>query len=82
MNSKKLLERIRKDRNNVRFSDLERLLTDLGFQLDRVNGSHCTYIHAYASNITIQPDQNNQAKNYQLKQVLTMIDIYGLKLED
>ncbi len=46
MKSRALLRRLaRGDVANVRFSDLRRLLGDLGFEQVRVSGSHEIYAH-------------------------------------
>ncbi len=89
MNSRRLLERIRRYRNNVHFEDFIRLLEDAGFvdshaHLKR-NGSHIRYYthpQAPGAQLPIQPDRNGEAKAYQLKQFLDIYDDYGLSLGD
>lgn len=84
MNPKRLLERIRSGAvNNVSFGDLTRLLVALGFELMRIEGDH----HIYAKpdvreQPNLQPDRNGQAKPYQVKQVLGVIEKYDLGLEE
>ena len=42
---KRTLEAVRSGTGNIAFRDLQRLLEKLGFQLDRVSGSHHIYVH-------------------------------------
>ncbi len=83
MNSKKLLMRITDGHtSNVRFSVFSRLLTDLGFQLDRVRGSHHIYIlPGHPARMNIQ-NVNGQAKSYQVGQLLPIIEEYNLGLKE
>ena len=78
-----LLARLgRGETKNVRFGDAQRLLESLGFSLDRIRGSHHLYRHpAMAERVNLQP-VGGQAKPYQLRQVLQLIERYDLKLED
>lgn len=79
----KLLERIRKKRANVQFSDLEGLLRRVGFELDRQVGGHRIFRHAAhpARNITLQPAKDGKAKPYQVKQVVQTIDDLRLSVD-
>jgi predicted RNA binding protein YcfA (HicA-like mRNA interferase family) len=67
---------------NVRFNDAQRLVEALGFELDRTRGSHHIYRHAtLQEKINLQP-VGRQAKPYQLRQVLAIVERYDLKVED
>jgi len=66
MNNRRLLERIRTKRQNVRFSDFVRLVVAMGFEYDRQVGSHRIFV----------------AKPYQIKQFLEAIDDFGLNMEN
>ena len=83
MNPEKLLARIQRSAANVRFSDLERLVRALGFVRDRTRGSHRIYIHARQreAQLNLQPDQSGQAKPYQVKQLLALVEEYNLSLD-
>jgi predicted RNA binding protein YcfA (HicA-like mRNA interferase family) len=66
----------------MRFDELERLLRALGFDLDRVSGSHYIYVHRESgAAISLQPD-GKAAKRYQLKQVRVMIEDLELSLDE
>ena len=58
--------------NNIAFTDLQKLLTALGFQ-HRTKGSHFIYWRDGVEEIiNIQPN-GNKAKSYQVKQVRNII---------
>jgi hypothetical protein len=68
--------------NNVAFKDLVSLVLSLGFELDRTRGSHQIYVHSVVRcRLNLQPD-GGQAKPYQLRQLLALIEEWGLRLED
>lgn len=82
MRPAELLARIR-DGNptNVRFTDAQRLVEALGFDLDRTRGSHHIYRHpTLREKINLQP-VGREAKPYQLRQVLDLVERYDLKVE-
>lgn len=81
MRSARLLERIiGGDVSNVRFTDLLRLVRELGFQLDRGSGSHRIFSHPeFREKLNLQMVEG-QAKPYQVKQVVKLITKYNLRL--
>ncbi len=63
--------------NNVEFSDLQKILTILGFVV-RIKGDHFIYFRDGVDEIiNIQP-KGNKAKPYQVKQVRNIILKYRL----
>lgn len=65
--------------NNIRFSDLQKLLIELGFHL-RIKGDHFIYTKKEVEEIiNIQPIGKN-AKPYQVKQVRHIINKYNLEV--
>ena len=84
MKAWKVLEKILSGSRNIRFEDACRLAKALGFELDRVSGSHHIFVHREVSGLRInfQPDRNGQMKMYQLRQLLDAMEINGLKLDD
>jgi predicted RNA binding protein YcfA (HicA-like mRNA interferase family) len=67
---------------NVRFNDAQRLVEALDFELDRTRGSHHIYRHpTLQEKINLQP-VGRQAKPYQLRQVLAIVERYDLKVEE
>ena len=64
------------------FRDFERLLTAFGFLLDRTTGSHRQYVHPFVPRpFPIQPS-GKDAKRYQVREFVDMIDAYGLSMEE
>jgi predicted RNA binding protein YcfA (HicA-like mRNA interferase family) len=79
----KILDKILSGSKNIRFEELVTLLNGLGFILKRVSGSHHIFKHPDVPEVlSIQPDKNGQAKPYQMKQLLEMIETYDLTLEE
>jgi hypothetical protein len=80
---RKLLRRLLAgDHDNVRFRDLQRLLDACGFELDRVTGSHHIYAHPdVAVNLNLQ-DVGGDAKPYQVRQFLRLVERYDLIPEE
>jgi predicted RNA binding protein YcfA (HicA-like mRNA interferase family) len=82
-NKRKLLERVRNNPRDVRFSDLVSLLEAHGFVLDRVEGSHRVYKHAKVREmLNIQPRKDGKAKPYQVREFLARVKEYGLEVEN
>ena len=83
MNRRRLLARLaRGSVNNVGFSDMTNLVEGFGFRLIRVNGSHHIFGRTgIPRTINLQPDRGD-AKPYQIRQFLKLVEGYGLVLED
>ncbi len=79
----KLFEKILSGSKNVRFEDFVTLLLAFGFELDRARGSHQVFKHPKTPELlSVQPTQNGQAKPYQVRQFLSLIEEYDLKMEN
>jgi len=79
----KLLRRLtRGDLANVRYSDFARLLQRFGFRLIRSSGSHRIFSHPGIPELLNLQDVRGEAKPYQIRQFLRLIEWYDLKLED
>jgi len=82
MKPKKLLARLARGTvANVTFADMQRLVEDMGFELQRVSGSHHIFIHPDVPSPVNLQSVNGQAKPYQVRQVLRLIERYALTLE-
>lgn len=82
MGRRKLLDRIRQGAvRNVPFADLTGLLTDLGFRLARIRGRHHIYSHPRIPEVLSLQPMDGEAKPYQLRQVVRLLEAYNL-LED
>jgi predicted RNA binding protein YcfA (HicA-like mRNA interferase family) len=77
-----VFEQVVGGRGTVAFRDLQRLLRELGFRLDRVNGSHHIYLHPQVPRPLNIQIKGKDAKAYQVRQLRDMIQEYGLKLDE
>ncbi len=76
-----LLQRLLAGQRSIAFRDFERILEALGFVLDRIKGSHHIYTHPkLARPFPVQPD-GKEAKRYQIRELLELIEEYGLHIE-
>ena len=65
---------------NIRFSDLRRLLSRLGFE-ERISGSHHIFTRSgIPEKINVQP-RGGQVKTYQIQQVRRVFEKYGIAEE-
>ncbi|HEX7186039.1 MAG TPA: type II toxin-antitoxin system HicA family toxin [Thermoanaerobaculia bacterium] len=67
---------------NVAFADMLRLLEDFGFRLVRVSGSHHILNHPGIPELVNLQEVRGEAKPYQIRQALQLVERYNLKLED
>lgn len=72
----------RGDVANVAFPDMRRLVEAFGFELRRVSGSHHIFVHPAAPDVLNLQEVRGQAKPYQIRQFLRLVERYALKLED
>lgn len=82
MNSRKLLAKVIAGRGNVKFKDVSKLAEAFGFRLDRVSGSHHIFVHADVPELLNLQNVGGNAKVYQVRQLLSLVEKYGLKLEN
>ena len=79
---KKLLETIIRNRNNVRFSDMSALVLAFGFRLERLSGSHHIFVRDDIPELVNLQNVRGEAKPYQIKQFLSLVERYNLQLEE
>ena len=83
MNKKKLLQSIITSRGkNVLFTDFQTILEAFGFRLDRINGSHHIYIHKTGKHLISIQSVGKDAKPYQVKQFIAIVERFNLKMEE
>jgi predicted RNA binding protein YcfA (HicA-like mRNA interferase family) len=80
--SSRLLQRF-SDGNfkNVKFGELKQLLKTYGFLLERTSGSHHIFTHPQIREIVNIQNVKGEAKPYQTRQVLQVIERYNLRGE-
>ena len=65
---------------SVAYRDFEKLVLAFGFKLDRTNGSHAIYTHPKLPRpFPIQPAAKD-TKRYQVRDLLDLVEQYGLIL--
>lgn len=69
-------------RQIISFRDFERLLIAMGFEHVRTKGSHRQYVHPNIPRpYPVQPD-GKDAKPYQLREFLELVEQYGLYMDE
>lgn len=82
VNKRKLLKHLLNNQQNIRFTDMQSIVVSFGFTLDRINGSHHIYKRDSIPEMINLQNVDGQAKPYQVRQFLKLIDAYDLKQED
>jgi len=82
MNKRKLLKKVLSGSQNIRFSDMVALAEAFGFHLSRVSGSHHIFVHPQIRELINLQEVKGQAKPYQIRQFLRLVERYNLTLED
>ena len=81
MKNRKLLKRLLASPTNTKFDDVRRLAEAFGFRLDRVSGSHHIFVHPAIDELLNLQDVHGEAKPYQLRQFLRLVERHNLTLE-
>ncbi len=76
-----LLERARNNPQSLSFRELQQLVEKAGFRLKRVRGSHHVYTRKGTVEIINLQPKGRMAKPYQVRQVVGLINKYGLLKE-
>lgn len=78
----KILEAARRSPASLAFAELQRLAEAAGFRLARISGDHFIYTReGIPEVINLQPKGRKNAKPYQVRQVVELIERYGLEVE-
>jgi len=67
---------------NVAFADMTSLVEGFGFRLARVSGSHHIFTHPGIPELVNLQEVTGEAKPYQIRQFLRLVERYNLRLED
>jgi len=80
---RRLLARLaRGDLANVSFADLQRLVEAFGFELKRTSGSHHIFVRPDVPGLLNFQEVRGQAKPYQIRRFLRLVERYALDMED
>ena len=82
MNRRRLLKKILGGSKNVRFVDMVSLVQGFGFRLSRVEGSHHIFIHPDMPELVNLQEVKGEAKPYQVRQFIKLVEKHNLRLED
>ena len=83
MKRRRLLARLSQGAlTNIPFRDLVDLVEGFGFQLSRVRGSHHIFVHPAVVELVNLQDVDGQAKPYQIRQFLRLVERYNLRVEE
>jgi predicted RNA binding protein YcfA (HicA-like mRNA interferase family) len=80
MSKIKLFNKLISGSKNIRFSEATACAEAFGFKLARINGSHHIYSHPEVIELLNLQDVKGKAKDYQIKQLLEIIEKYNLKI--
>ena len=80
MNSRKLLKKALSSPAGLRFEEACALARAFGFHLSRVSGSHHIFAHQNVRELLNFQEVEGEAKPYQVKQLLALVERYNLSL--
>ncbi len=82
MKKQKALRKILNNPGNVRFLEVKGVVESFGFKLSRISGSHHIFTHPETKEIVNLQNVNGQAKSYQVRQFLKLVERYALELKE
>jgi predicted RNA binding protein YcfA (HicA-like mRNA interferase family) len=83
MKRKKLLKWLSEGHlGNVVFGDIVTMVEGFGFRLVRTSGSHHIFSHPDVAELVNLQDVKGEAKPYQIRQFLRLVEKYDLRLEE
>ncbi len=83
MKRRKLLERLSQGHlRNVAFGDIINMVEGFGSRLVRTSGSHHIFTHPAIPELVNLQEVKGEAKPYQIRQFLRLVEMYNLRLED
>ena len=82
MKKRKLLKKLLSGSKNIRFTEATACVKAFGFRLHRVKGSHHIFVHSDVTELINLQNVDGKAKPYQVKQFLSIVEKYNLKIED
>ena len=82
MKRRKLLQKIIDGSKNIRFSEMVNLVEGFGFELFRTEDSHHIFFRPDIPELVNLQNVKGQAKPYQIRQFLKLVEKHNLKLEE
>ncbi|HLG20244.1 MAG TPA: type II toxin-antitoxin system HicA family toxin [Bdellovibrionota bacterium] len=81
MSDKKILKKILEGSKNIRFNEFRSLIEAYGFRLSRISGSHHIFTHSDVQELVNIQEVSGQAKPYQIRQFMKLVERYNLKIK-
>jgi hypothetical protein len=75
---RRLLQKLLSSSKNIRFTEAVACAEAFGFRLSPIHCSHHIYVHSNVPESLNLQNANGQAKPYQIKQLLLLIERYNL----
>jgi len=83
MRRRKLLKRLSEGQlRNIAFGDIINVVEGFGFRQVRTSGSHHIFTHPAIPELVNLQEVKGEAKPYQIRQFLRLIEKYNLRLEE
>ncbi len=83
MRRRKLLKRLSEGQlRNIAFGDIINVVEGFGFRQVRTSGSHHIFTHPAIPELVNLQEVKGEAKPYQIRQFLRLVERYNLRLED
>ena len=82
MKNEKTLQKILGGSKNIRFEEMVALVESFGFRLSRIKGSHRIFVHDGIIELVNLQEVDGEAKPYQIKQFLRLVEKYNLHMEN
>jgi hypothetical protein len=82
VDKQRLLKRVLAGSKNIRFEDLMMLVQAFGFRLSRTRGSHHIFVHPGIQELLNLQNVVGQAKPYQIRQFLRLVEKNDLQMEE
>jgi predicted RNA binding protein YcfA (HicA-like mRNA interferase family) len=80
MSARKTLQKVLAGSKNIRFDEMLRLAAAFGFQVARISGSHHILSRPGIPELLNLQNVHGQAKPYQIRQFLKLVETYNLTM--
>ncbi len=82
MSARKTLQRVLSGPKNIRFEEMVGLVEGFGFRRARISGSHHIFTHSAIPELVNLQNVHGQAKPYQVRQFMKLVEKYNLSLTE
>ena len=82
MSARKTLQKVLSGSKNVRFAEMVKLVEGFGFHQARISGSHHIFTHPAVPELVNLQNVRGEAKPYQVRQFMKLVEKYNLSLRE